>query len=265
MESIHNAERGFDTAVNRLCAEAATAVLLQSSDDDDGKSTIRAHAQRIIFAYLESRQDEFKGACFKMSELEDILNSVAANHDPDANKTADELLSEIVVRAEVAEGRFVADFCTKMFSADYFERSNSKKVSLYHIFQSAVEAVALCEDDCSPAETLATRISRAESYLFDMPNAALFRDAVIRAFQESEFKDFSRLAEEIRKAEDAENLRRLAFRLIGPSRKVVLDAEAKRLMNVRIPPKRTQGMGIPPISRSEVSAALQAVRRRKPR
>jgi hypothetical protein len=201
MESIHNTESGFDSAVNRLCAEAATAGLLQSFDEDDAESTIRAHAQQVIFAYLESGEDQFTGACFtqiKMSELEDILSSVAANYDPDANKTADELLSEIVSRAEVAEGRFVADFCTKMFAADYFERSNSKKVSLYHIFQSAGEAVALCEDDCSPAEGLATRISRAESYLFDMPNAALFRDAVIRAFQDSKFKDFTRLAEEIR-------------------------------------------------------------------
>jgi hypothetical protein len=175
-----------------------------------------------------------------MSELEDILNSVAAEHDPDANKTADELFCEIVARAEVGEARFVGDFCIKMFSADYFERSNSKKVSLYHIFQSAVEAVALFEDDDSPAERLATRISRAESYLFDMPNAALFRDAIIRAFQESGFSAFTKLAEEIRRAEAAENLRRLAFRLIGP-RKVVLDTATKRLMNVRIPPKRTHG------------------------
>jgi hypothetical protein len=146
-----------------------------------------------------------------------------------------------------------------MFVADYFQRSNSKKVTLYHIFQTAVEAVALFEDDCSPAESLATRISRAESYLFDTPNAALFRDAVIRAFQESRFNNFSRLAEEIRKAEAAEDMRRLAFRMIGPP-KVVLDAQAKLLMNMRTRPSRTQLEN--PISRREVFAAL---RRKKPR
>jgi hypothetical protein len=174
------------------------------------------------------------------TELEKLMREAEANVDPDAMKSVQEVFSDIVALAEGAEARFVADFCTKMFSADYFERSNSKKVSLYHILQSAVEALALFEDDDSPAERLAQRIARAESYLFDTPNAALFRDAVIRAFQESEFRDFLRLAEEIRKATAAEDLRRLAFRLIGP-RKTVLDAPAKRLMSVRIPPKRTHG------------------------
>ena len=246
MESIHNTESGFDSAVNRLCAEAATAVLLQSSEEDDAESTIRAHAQKVIFAYLESRQDQFKGACtqIKMSELEDILSSVAANHDPDASKTADELLSEIVGRAEVAEGRFVADFVQKMFVAALYQRSNAKKVTFYNIFQAAVEGVALFEGDYSPAEKLAKLVARAELFLFDEPNDARFRDAIVRAFEISKFRDFTRLAEEIRKAEAAEDLRRLAFRLTGP-RKVVLDAETMRLMKKRCPARRNPKIRVP--------------------
>lgn len=248
-----------DRQLNTLCAIEALRLLAKPATEEDEE--VRNFAEELCSNSCASQRISIMSD----TELERLMQQAEAKHDPDETKSVAEVFSDIVASAEAAEARFVADFCTKMFSADYFERSNSKKVSLYHIFQSAVEAVALFEDDCGPAERLATRISRAESYLFDTPNAALFRDAVIRAFQESKFRDFTRLAEEIRKAEDAENLRRLAFRLIGSTQKVVLDGEAKRLMNVRIPPKRTQGMGNPPISRSEVSAALQASRRRKPR
>ncbi len=174
------------------------------------------------------------------TELERLMQQAEATRDPDATKSVAEVFSDIVALAEAAEGRFVADFCTKMFSADYFERSNSKKVGFYHILQSAVEAVALFEDDDWPAERLAKRIARAEFFLFDQPNDARFKDVIIRAFEDSKFGDFTRLAEEIRKATAAEDLRRLAFRIIGP-RKVVLDGAAKRLMKVPIPPKRARG------------------------
>jgi|GEM_PF-6942287 len=247
-----------DRQLNTLCAIEALRLLAKPATEEDEE--VRNFAEELCSNSCASQRISIMSD----TELERLMQQAEAKRDPDETKSVAEVFSDIMASAEAAEARFVADFCTKMFSADYFERSNSKKVSLYHIFQSAVEAVALFEDGCGPAERLATRISRAESYLFDMPNAALFRDAVIRAFQESKFRDFTRLAEEIRKAEDAENLRRLAFRLIGPSRKVVLDAEAERLMSMRIPPRCIRGMGNP-ISRREVSAALEASRRRKPR
>jgi hypothetical protein len=224
--------------LNMLCAIEALRLLAKPETEDDEE--VRNFAQAVCTNSCVAQR-----ISMSETELEKLMQKVEANVDPDATKSVAEVFSDIVASAEAAEARFVADFCTKMFSADYFERSNSKKVGFYHILQCAAEAVALFEDDCSPAERLATRISRAESYLFDTPNAALFRDAVIRAFEESKFSDFTRLAEEIRKAEDAENLRRLAFRLIGPSRKVVLDGETMRLMKKRCPARRNQKTRVP--------------------
>ena len=193
-------------------------------------------------------------------ELERLMEQVEAKHDPDATKSVQEIFSEIVALAEEAEADFVADHCTKMFGAAIFERSNAKKVTLYHVLQAAIEAVALFESDDSPAEMLARRVVRAEHYLFDEPNDVRFKEVIIRAFKDSQFGSFTRLAEEIRKAEAAENLHRAAFRMIGP-RKVVLDREARRLMNARVPPSRRDLDN--PISRHEVTAAL-ASRRKKP-
>jgi hypothetical protein len=249
---IQQARDPEDRQLNMLCSVEALRVLAEPPTEDD--EPVRSFAKEVCSDSFTPQRT------FMSDELERLMETIEVSRDPDTTKSVAELFSEIVAAAEGAEAQFVGDFCAKMFSADYFERSNSKKVSLYQVFQSAAEAVALFEDEDSPAERLATRIARAESYLFDTPNAALFRDAIIRAFQESEFGDFVRLAEEIRKAEASENLRRLAFRKIGP-RKVVLDRDARRLMNARVPLSRRDRDN--PISRREVAAAL-ASRRKKP-
>ena len=250
MAQAHDTE---DRQLNMLCSVEALRFLAKpATGDDEG---IRNFASEVCSNSFTPTRNLMSD-----TELERLMRQTEAARDPDAMKTVQEVFSDIVASAEAAEARFVADFCTKMFSADYCERSNSKKVGFYHILQCAVEAVALFEDDDSPAERLAKRIARSESYLFDTPNAAFFRDAVVRAFQESQFSDFTRLAEEIRKATAAEDLRRLAFRMIGPP-KTVLDAAAKRLMNMRSRPTREREN---PISRREVATAL-ALRRKKPR
>jgi hypothetical protein len=194
------------------------------------------------------------------TELEKLMKEVEANVDPDIAKTVEEVFQEITEAAESAEISFVSDFCRQMFSAEFYQRANSKKASLYSILQLAVEAVALLDDDYSASEKLAKLVVRAELFLFDSPDPARFKASIIYAFERSKFREFSRLAEEIRKATAAEDLRRLAFRMIGPP-KTVLDAAAKRLMNMRSRPTREREN---PISRREVAAAL-ALRRKKPR
>jgi hypothetical protein len=210
-----------------------------------------------LLEFLRTTED------FQMNELERLMQQAEAKHDPDATKSSNEMFQDIAAAAESAEAGFCADYLCKMFATDLFERANSKKVTLYHVFQSAAEAVALFEEEGSPAERLADRLARAEFFLFDAPDPARFKDVVVRAFELSGFRDFTRLAEEIRKAEAAENLRRLAFRLIGPQ-KVVFDAAAKRLMNMTARSRRARGIETP-ISRSEVSSALQDLRLRKQR
>jgi hypothetical protein len=254
--STQTDELDTQRTLNTLCAIEALRLLATPATEED--EDVRTFAQELCSNYSCAPP---RISIMSNTELERLMEQSEVKRDLDVAKSANEMFQDIAAAAESAEARFCADYLCKMFAADYFERSNSKKVSLYHTLQLAIEAVALWEDDRSPAEGLATRISRAERYLFDMPNAALFRDAVICAFHESQFRDFSRLAEEIRKAEGAENLRRLAFRLIGP-RKVVLDAEAKRLMNMSVLSRRTEEIGASPISRREISEAL---RRRKPR
>jgi hypothetical protein len=152
-----------------------------------------------------------------MNELERLMQQAEAKSDPDVMKSADELFADIVARAEVAEGRFVADYLTKMFAADYFQRSNSKKASLYSILQSAVEQIALFEDGYSPAEKLANLVARAEFFL-DEPNPVLFKAAIIQAFERSKFSQFGDLGRAIRGQEATLELRRVASRMIASAK-----------------------------------------------
>jgi hypothetical protein len=239
--------------LNTLCAIEALRLLATPATEED--EDVHTFAQELCSNYSCAPQ---RISIMSNTELERLMQQTELKRDLDVAKSANEMFQDIAAAAESAEARFCADYVCKMFGAGLFARANSKKVTLYHVFQSAVEAVALFEDEGSAAERLADRIARAGFFLFDVPDPTRFKDVVVRAFEVSGFTDFTRLAEEIRKAEAAENLRRLAFRLIGP-RKVVLDAEAKRLMNRRISPSRTQ-MDLP-ISRREVSAVL---RRKKP-
>jgi hypothetical protein len=233
-QQTHNTE---DRQLNMLCSVEALRILAMPATEHD--EAVRNFAK-------EACSNSFTPPRILMSEteLEKLMRDAEANVDPDATKSVAEVFSDIVALAEGAEARFVADFCSKMFAAAFFERSNAKKVTFYHILQAAVEGVALFEDDYSPAEKLAKLVARAEFFLFDKPNDARFKDAIVHAFEVSKYGNFTRLAEEIRKATAGEDLRRLAFRLIGPQ-KVVLDAGAKRLMKVRVPPKRTRGT--PPV------------------
>jgi hypothetical protein len=249
-QTEHEAQR----EVNALCTIEALRILAAPATWDH--EDIRTFAQELCFnSYVSQRI-----SIMSETELEKLMQKVEANVDPDAAKTVEQLFQEITAAAESAEVSFVSDFCRQMFSAELYQRANSKKASLYSIFQSAVEAVALFDDDYSPAEKLATLITRAEVFLFDSPDPARFKALIIYAFERSKFQEFSRLAEEIRKATAAEDLRRLAFRMIGPP-KTVLDAAAKRLMNMRSRPTREREN---PISRREVATAL-ALRRKKPR
>ena len=109
-----------------------------------------------------------------------------------------------------------------MFSAELYQRANSKKASLYSIFQTAVEAVALFDDDYSPAEKLAKLVVRAEAFLFDSPDPARFKASIIYAFERSRFQGLYETGRRNSKATAAEDLRRLAFPIIGPQ-KIVLD------------------------------------------
>jgi hypothetical protein len=226
--------------VNTLYTIEALRILATPATWDD--HDIRNFAQELCSnSYVSQRI-----SIMSETELEKLMQKVEANVDPDAAKTVEQLFQEITAAAESAEVSFVSDFCRQMFSAEPYQRANSKKASLYSIFQSAVEAVALFDDDYSPAEKLAKLITRAEVFLFDSPDPARFKTSIIYAFERSKFREFSRLAEEIRKATAAEDLRRLAFRMMGP-RKAVLHPAAKRLMSIRIAPKRTRGTAIPPI------------------
>ena len=118
-----------------------------------------------------------------------------------------------------------------MFAAVYFERSNCKKASLFSIFQQAAENLALDTDDPC-AEALCERIARA-----DFSSDARFKEAIVNAFARSKFSRFKELRDEIEKEETEESLRAFA-RSILPLRKVVFDAEVKRMMNIRIPARR---------------------------
>jgi hypothetical protein len=235
-QTEHEGQREVNTLYT---IEALRILATPATWDDEG---IRTFAQELCSnSYVSQRI-----SIMSETELEKLMQKVEANVDPDATKTVEQLFQEITAAAESAEVSFVSDFCRQMFSAELYQRANSKKASLYSIFQSAVEAVALFDDDYSPAEKLAKLIIRAEVFLFDSPDPARFKASIIYAFERSKFQEFSRLAEEIRKATAAEDLRRLAFRMIGP-RKVVLDTATKRLMKVRVPPKRTRGTAISPI------------------
>ena len=252
--SLMTDEREAQQKVNLLCAVEALRILATPASGDD--EDIRNFAQELCSnSYVSQRI-----SIMSEMELEKLMQKAEANIDPDIAKTVEQVFEEITEAAESAEISFVADFCSRMFSAELYQRANSKKASLYSIFQTAVEAVALFEDEYSPAEKLAKLVTRSELFLFDSPDPARFKSSVIHAFESSKFRDFSRLAEEIRKATAAEDLRRLAFRIIGPQ-KVVLDSDAKRLMNMRS--RRTREKENP-ISRREVAAAL-ALRQKKPR
>jgi hypothetical protein len=233
MNQAHDTE---ERQLNLLCSVEALRVLAEPSTEDD--ETVRNFAKEVCANSFTPPRNSMS------DELQRLLEQAEAKQNPDEMKSVQEIFAEIVASAEASEARFVADYLIKMFGAALFERSNAKKVTLYSIFQAAVEAVALFEDDDSAAEILTRRVVRAERFLFDDPNDARFKEVIVRAFEDSKFGSFTRLAEEIRKAEAAENLRRLAFRMIGP-RKVVFDAAAKRLMSIRIPAKRTRGT--PPI------------------
>ena len=225
--------------VNALCSIEALRILAKPSTEEDEQ--VRGFAEELCSKSCVSQRISIMSD----SELEKLMREVEANVDPDVTKTVEQVFQEITAAAESAEISFVSDFCKQMFNAELYQRANSKKASLYSIFQTAVESVALFDDDYSPAEKLAKLVVRAEAFLFDSPDPARFKASIIYAFERSGFRDFTRLAEEIRKATAAEDLRRLAFRIIGPP-KIALDGGAKRLMKVRIPPKRTRGTA-PPI------------------
>ena len=236
--STQTEEREVQRTVNTLCTIEALRILATPATGDD--EDIRNFAQELCSnSYVSQRI-----SIMSETELEKLMQKVEANTDPDITKTVEQVFQDITAAAESAEISFVSDFCKQMFSAELYQRANSKKASLYSIFQTAVEAVALFEDEYSPAEKLAKLVTRSELFLFDSPDPARFKSSVIHAFESSKFRHFTRLAEEIRKATVAEDLRRLAFRIIGPQ-KIVLDGAAKRLMKVRIPPKRVRGT--PPI------------------
>ena len=239
--------------LNMFCSVEALRLLAKPATEDD--QAIRNFAKEVCSNSFTPPRDLMSD-----TELERLMHQAEATRDPDATKSVAEVFSDIVALAEAAEARFVADLCTQMFSAELYQRANSKKASLYSILQTAAEAVALFDDEYSPAEKLAKLVVRAEAFLFDSPDPVRFKASIIYAFECSEFRDFTRLAEEIRKATAAEDLRRLAFRIIGPQ-KVVLDPEAKRLMTMRS--RRTREKENP-ISRREVAAAL-ALRQKKPR
>ena len=231
-------EREALQKVNALCISEAFRILATPAIGDD--EDIRNFAQELCSnSYVSQRI-----SIMSETELEKLMQKVEANIDPDMTKTVEQVFQEITAAAESAEISFVSDFCKQMFRAELYQRANSKKASLYSVFQAAVEAVALFDDDYSPAEKLAKLVVRAEAFLFDSPDPARFKASIIYAFERSGFRDFARLAQEIRKATAAEDLRRLAFRVIGPP-KIALDGGARRLMKVRIPPKRVRGT--PPI------------------
>jgi hypothetical protein len=170
------------------------------------------------------------------TELEKMLQQIAID-DRDTNKSVEDVFREMVTGVEVAEAEFVADFLDKMFAAAFFVRSNSKKAALFNVFQQACENCALLEDDNSPHERLANRVARAETFLFETPDASRFRGVIVRAFTDSKFKDFSRLAEAIRVAETEAEIIALRGRTV-PRRRVLFDKEMMRFMKQRLPEKR---------------------------
>lgn len=226
-------ERGTFRRVNAVCVIEAIRILTEPSEDENFE--LRSFAEGTIFQFVETTRISMTNENFSLDEVmrEASRQLELAEHEDDID--------------------FIATFCQKMFAAVYFERSNCKKASLFSIFQQAAESLALDTND-PRAEALCERIACA-----DISNGALFKEAIVNAFARSKFSQFKELRAAIEKEEAEESLRAFA-RSILPPRKIVLDAEAKRLMKIRIPPVRHELEN--PISRREVSEAL---RRKKSR
>ena len=182
--STQTDEREVQRTVNTLCTIEALRILATPATGDD--EDIRNFAQELCSnSYVSQRI-----SIMSETELEKLMQKVEANTDPDVTKTVEQVFQDITAAAESAEISFVSDFCKQMFGAELYQRANSKKASLYSVFQSAVEAVALFDDDYSPTEKLAKLVVRAEAFLFDSPDPARFKASIIYAFERSGFRDF---------------------------------------------------------------------------
>ena len=108
------------------------------------------------------------------------MQKVRRNRPRRRRKRVEQVFQDITAAAEAPVLRF--RLLQTNVLCGLYQRANSKKASLYHVFQSAVEAVALFEDDVFAGRKLAKLIVRAEAFLFDYPNGA-FQRSIICAFE----------------------------------------------------------------------------------
>lgn len=128
---------------------------------------------------------------------------------------AEEFLREIATAETSSASDFIADFVTKMCDSPEALRSNSRKLSMFHILTAAAEDISCkCEDeDEKEFDDLHSRLNMADFWLLCFPNPVKFRTAIIHAFQKSEFTYFVELAEAIRRKETEFAIRRLRRKL----------------------------------------------------
>ena len=184
---------------------------------------------------------------YETSELEKLVDvSAAEDAKREADRAAAEKVLEDFARAEAAaKTDFVAAHCEKMFGAAINQRSNCVKFRLFSVFQSACERIALYDDDeFSPANKLATLVTRAETWLIDEHDPDRFQRSVAYAFERSGFKDFLKLADALKMEIEMDDIRRIALKL-APRRQVVLDDETAALMKKGCSMRRNRKIQLP--------------------
>jgi hypothetical protein len=149
---------------------------------------------------------------------------------PNEQAEVDKLLTSLVDNDNI---RYITDFCSRMFAAVYNERSNSRRLRLFYVFQNAVERVALFAADYSPADIFAKLVARSD-FTDDTVDATRFRDQIAFAFARSEFSQFKELREALEHEQQEESLRNIA-RLVQPLTRVVMDDEMKRFLKQPCP------------------------------